>query len=346
MTRSFRGGMLTLVFLAGTALGSGQGIRPVRDDVGFCWNPKQVARLVKYLESVEHMKPHQSPIVAGISPHDDYLYAGVAYIPLMRAIHANEVVIFGVTHRTVRDSIGDPKGVIILDAYDAWRGAGERVPISPLREQIRTQMDPTMVRVSNEAHRLEHSIEALVPFVRYFNPSAKIVPIMVTIMSPGRMDTVSSALADVIAAYMKANRLKPGADIAFLISSDANHYGDDFHNTPFGVDSLAHDRATKQDVNLAVKDLTGTITADGIADLSASLQTILWCGRYSVPFGMLTTMKVMKSVTGKDLRGQLLRYADTYTDGVLPIKGTGMGTTAPFSLRHWVGFFSIAYSLR
>ncbi len=334
------------VFLAGTVLGSAQGIRPVRDNVGFCWNPKQVARLVRYLESVERMKPHRSPIVAGISPHDDYLYAGVAYIPLMRAVHAKEVVIFGVTHKTVRDSIGDPKGVIILDSYDAWQGAGERVPISPLREEIRTHLDPSMVLVSNEAHRMEHSIEALVPFVRYFNPSAKIVPIMVTIMSPGRADTIATALSEIIATYMRSKGLKPGKDIVFLISSDANHYGEDFRNTPFGVDSLAHDRATKQDVKLAMKDLTGTITAGGIADLSESLHSILWCGRYSIPFGMLTTMKVMKSVTGKDLHGQLLRYADSYTDGVLPLKGTGLGTTAPASLRHWVGFFSVAYSLR
>jgi hypothetical protein len=30
---------------------------------------------------------------------------------------------------------------------------------------------------------------------------------------------------------------------------------------------------------------------------------------------------------------------------VLPLKKTGMGTTAPFSLRHWVSFFSIGYYL-
>jgi hypothetical protein len=30
---------------------------------------------------------------------------------------------------------------------------------------------------------------------------------------------------------------------------------------------------------------------------------------------------------------------------VLPLTQSGMGLTAPFSLQHWVGFFSVIYSL-
>lgn len=46
-----------------------------------------------------------------------------------------------------------------------------------------------------------------------------------------------------------------------------------------------------------------------------------------------------------DVDGILLKYSDTYDGGVLPLAGTGMGTTAPFSLKHWVGFFSAALVL-
>jgi hypothetical protein len=45
------------------------------------------------------------------------------------------------------------------------------------------------------------------------------------------------------------------------------------------------------------------------------------------------------------LSGKLLRYSDTYSDGVLPLKEAGIGITAPFSLKHWVGFFSAGFSL-
>lgn len=346
MRKQTKAVILASVMVAGPAIAAAQGVRPVRDDVGFCWNKTQLTRFIQYLESVEEMRPHDGPVVAGISPHDDYLYAGRVYIPLMRAVTAQEVVIFGVTHRTVRDSIGDPKGVVILDSYPAWRGAGEEVPISRMREVLKDRLDPSMVLVSNPAHRLEHSIEALVPFVRYFNPDARITPIMVTAMSYGRMDTVSTSLAAVLVDYAREHNLKPGRDVVFLISSDANHYGDDFNNTPFGVDSAAHERAVKQDVNLAISTLTKTVSQEKIELLTESLKHILWCGRFSVPFGMLTTMKVIKALTGRDLQGELLKYSDTFTNGVLPIEGTGMGTTAPFSLKHWVGFFSIAYTLQ
>jgi hypothetical protein len=45
----------------------------------------------------------------------------------------------------------------------------------------------------------------------------------------------------------------------------------------------------------------------------------------------------------KKLEGKILRYSDTFTEGVLPIKGTELGTTAPFSLKHWCGFLSAEF---
>jgi hypothetical protein len=69
----------------------------------------------------------------------------------------------------------------------------------------------------------------------------------------------------------------------------------------------------------------------------------IWCGKYSIPFGLLTVEKIMKLTQNEKISGQLFRFSDTFGEGVLPVRGTGMGTTAPFSLRHWVSFFSIGY---
>jgi hypothetical protein len=70
-----------------------------------------------------------------------------------------------------------------------------------------------------------------------------------------------------------------------------------------------------------------------------------WCGKYSVPFGLLATQKIVALTMNKKMSGLLFRYSDTYSEGALPLKNTGMGTTAPFSLRHWVSFCSIGYYL-
>ncbi|HEX9006062.1 MAG TPA: AmmeMemoRadiSam system protein B, partial [Bacteroidota bacterium] len=155
----------------------------------------------------------------------------------------------------------------------------------------------------------------------------------------------SSALA----AYIKRNGLTPGRDIVFLISSDANHYGEDFSNVPFGEDRQAHARATALDRSIVQECLTGPLNDEKIESFTrftwgktyADQGETVWCGKYSIPMGLMTIRRTMAALSGKQVRAFCLRYSDTYTEGVLPLRDTGMGTTAPFSLKHWVGFTSI-----
>ena len=57
-------------------------------------------------------------------------------------------------------------------------------------------------------------------------------------------------------------------------------------------------------------------------------------------------MKIIKMVSGKNLDGKLFDYSDSWTEGVIPIKHTHMGLTAPFSLKHWVGYASAGFYLK
>lgn len=335
---------LSLVLTGTTVLA--QGTKPVRDNVGFCWDAHQMQRLIDYLGKTERGSSAPANIVAAISPHDDYLYAARVYYPLYRVLRAKEVVIFGVTHSDVRKQIGDPKDILILDNFVDWPGLGHTVGVSPLREYIKARLDTSDFIVSNKAHALEHSIEALLPFLQYYNPDVKITPIMVTQMPFERMDKISGDLSAVIANYVKENRLTPGKDIAFLISSDADHYGEDFDNSPYGEDAKAHEEATANDRRIARECLDGILTSAKVKDLTVELKNIVWCGKFSVPFGLLTSGKIMKESTGKELSGKVLRYSDSYTESAIPLKGTGMGTTAPASYKHWCGWLSAEYYLK
>ena len=332
-------------FLAAAFSSYSQTTKPVRDNVGFCWDAHQMKRLIDYLKENETSPVAPSNIVAAISPHDDYLYAARVYYPLYRVLRAKEVVIFGVTHSDVRKQIGDPRDVLILDNFKNWPGLGHTVGVSHLREYIKTHLDTSDFIVSDKAHALEHSIEALLPFLQYYNPNVKITPIMVTQMPFEKMDEISGKLSKVISEYIEENHLTPGKDIAFLISSDADHYGEDFNNSPYGEDSKAHEEATENDRRIAHTDLDGTLTSAKIHDLTVQLKDIVWCGKFSIPFGLLTSMKIVSNLTGKPLNGKVLRYSDSYTESVLPLKGTGMGTTAPASYKHWCGWLSAAYYL-
>jgi len=336
------------VILVSSALGfftaRSQEVRPIRDDVGYCWNLDAMVQLVGYLESIEK-EPKAEGLVAGISPHDDYLYAARMYYPLFRSLKTKEAVIFGVTHGTVRKEIGDPQNIIMLDEYTAWKGPLGEIQVSTLREFIKERLDTSFYRVNNKAHALEHSIEGLLPFLQYFNPDVRITPIMVTAMPFERMEEISKNLSDIISEYIKTNNLVPGKDIIFLISSDANHYGKDFNNIPFGEDAGAHQKGRGEDMRIADSYLAEKVTPEKVRGLTEELKNVVWCGKFSIPMGILTAEKTIEKRLNKSLHGNILRYSDTYTESVLPLKQTGMGTTAPYSLKHWVGFFSAAYTL-
>lgn len=340
--------------LVSAALLSASSIRQVKDDVGFCWNPPGLAKIMAYLAVHDKTPLPAGPVIAGISPHDDHLYAGGLYYPLFKAVRAKEVIIIGVTHKTVRDSIGDPQNILILDDFSAWKGVKGDIPVSGLREFIRDKLDPACFITSNKAHELEHSIEALLPFLQYFQPKIRITPIMVTGMPFDKMKEISARLAEIIVSYMQVNKLQLGRDVAILISADANHYGADFKNTPFGENEEAHAKSIAQDLNWINAYLAGPLQENKLHDLTAELwgttyrdyKNTYWCGKYSIPFGLLTASQVTRLLTGKELTGTLLRFGDTYSDGVLPVTQTGCGLTAVFSLKHWVSFFSMAFSLQ
>jgi AmmeMemoRadiSam system protein B len=343
---------LLAVLLAAAAL-SAQDVRPVRDDVGFCWTAAGMGKLVDYLQARERESFEPEGLVAAIAPHDDYLYAGRVDYPLFRILKAKEVVIFGVTHGTVRQEIGDPHEILILDDFQKWPGLGEPVEPSELRQYVKDHLDKKYFIVNDKAQTIEHSIESEVPWLQYFNPGVKITPIMVTGMPFEKMDEVSGRLAEVITGYIKNEGLVPGKDIFFLISSDGNHYGQDFKNSPFGEGETAWHAARALDQRIIRDCLTGPLDKAKVEGLTHELwgktyleyKNTYWCGKYSIPFGLLTTQKVIESTLGKKLSGMLFRYSDTYSEGALPVRGTGMGTTAPFSLRHFVSFCSIGYYL-
>ncbi len=332
-----------------------QEVRPIRDNVGFCWTPSEMNMLMKYLSSHSSKADNFSAknLVAAISPHDDYLYAGSVYYPLYKLIKTKEVVIFGVTHGTVRQAMNDPKNVLIFEDYKYWHGPYSNVGISPLREIIKSKLNKNDFMVSDKAQDIEHSIEALVPFLQYYNRDIKITPIMITQMSFDREEKVSEELAGVISDYIRQNNLKLGRDIFFLISTDADHYGRDFDNIPYGEDMKAHKEATGNDKRIAMETFNGTLTKNKIKNLTTELwgtpkdspPSPVWCGKFSVPFGLMTTNKIIEKVSGKKLSGKLFKYSDTWTEGVIPILHTNLGTTAPFSLKHWCGWLSAGFYL-
>jgi hypothetical protein len=68
-----------------------------------------------------------------------------------------------------------------------------------------------------------------------------------------------------------------------------------------------------------------------------------WCGRYSVPFGLLTITKMQAEESIKPLRGIFTGYGTSLDEPGLKVSDIGMGKTANATLHHWVGYAGICY---
>ncbi len=350
--------LFVTIFLFSYSLLSNEKLRRYVDDNGYCKTPEQIEKIVELSTALEQESLREEKsmlksknIVAAICPHDDHMYAAREYIHAIPYIaYARTVVIFGIVHLPPRLKLKDKdaENTLIFDDYEEWYA-----PYSPakvdvkLRKYIKNRLDENSYIVSNTAHSLEHSIEAKLAFLKYYNKDVKILPIMVNAMNVNSFEKISDQLSDILISYIKENKLKLGKDITFLMSTDCTHYGLDYGHYPFGLDEEGHKRGTERDITIGKKYLSDNISEEKIMSfvekvLSKEINT--WCGRFAIPFGLLTVKKVVKEIDGKGLRGFPTRYSDNYSNGLLPAYNMGIGVTHGFSLKHWVGHWAIVYS--
>ncbi len=337
-------------------------LRGLVDLVGFPHTWDQMDEAARLLEDAEkdallknqkkYSFSENTPFAAGICPHDDYFFAGRGYTQVLRHIKAPRVVIFGVCHWA--KTFG-AENQFVFDDFKWWRGPYGKVPISPLREDIIRRLKPEDRMVSREIQSVEHSIEALVPFLQYFNRSVEIVPILVPYMKWERMDELAGRMASTLKNIMQEKHWTLGKDLALLISTDCVHYGDygwSYYNyCPFGVDADGYKKGVKQDLSLVRNHLAGKLESRRIRDFywkcvdrkDPYTYRITWCGRFSVPAGLDVLFHLVNDLKLKPIKGMLLRYGTSLSFPALPFRKLGLGTTYDSNLHHWVGWTSIGY---
>jgi len=69
-----------------------------------------------------------------------------------------------------------------------------------------------------------------------------------------------------------------------------------------------------------------------------------WCGRFSIPFGLLTLENLTRESGG--VIGHPVAYGTSISAPELPLRDIGMGTTAPSNLYHFVGYPAVAFDLK
>jgi AmmeMemoRadiSam system protein B len=286
-----------------------------------------------------------------ICPHDDYTYAGFLYPTALEDIKASTIVIFGVAHKAKSLKL---ENKIIFDSYKAWQAPYGDLKISPLREEIINGLPKEMYMVHDSAQHIEHSVEAMIPFLQHYNKNVQIVSILIPYMSYNTMDSISKSLAKSINKALGKNKMQWGKDVVILISNDAVHYGDtDWGGKNFaryGADSVGYQKAVEFERSLISSTLEGNLSPGKIKEFNANTVSKkdyheykwTWCGRYSVPFGLLTSF-YMNSKNKTPLIGKSFGYSTSLQNTRLPVSDLRMGITAPANIRQWVGYAVIKY---
>jgi AmmeMemoRadiSam system protein B len=226
------------------------------------------------------------------------------------------------------------------------------VAVSGIREELLAAMPPGDASRDAAAHDAEHSIEADVYWLRHANPSVEIVPILAPAARFDRIEEIARRLGDALAAAMKKRDWTLGKDVAIVISADAVHYGPDFRHVPFGDGGIeAYAKATARDRELLMGPVAGPVSVEKIRTLydtfvdpaEPDTYRVSWCGRFSIPFGMLVLRETAEALGLGAPRGLPLAYATSVGAPELRVRGVGLGETAPANLYHFVGYPAVAW---
>lgn len=326
-------------------------MRNLVDTIGFAQYTWQMDSILNRMEAADKL-PNTTTYKAAICPHDDYAYAGGLYNKTLSGIKAKTVVLIGVAHSARNYDLQDK---LIFGSYDAWKGLYGPIKVSPLRDSVLGKIPQTSYVIHDDMMQLEHSLEAITPFLQKNNKDLEILPLLVPYNTFMAMDAFSDALAQALQEVMKEQHLEYGEDLAIVISNDAIHYGDaDWggkNMAPFGSDSIGNARAINKDLTIINECLEGDVSSEKIENFTKyTVQENdykeykwTWCGRYSTPFGLLTANKLNLLTSSKPLTGTLIDYRNSLNNPAIKVDDIKMGHTAPANAHHWVGYVGVAY---
>ncbi len=169
---------------------------------------REVRGLLAPLEPFAHAAPARAAIV----PHAGYVYSGVTAAHVFaRLALPRLIVVLAPNHTGHCDA---PGGASLWEAGAFATPLGS-VPVdAALAERIRTACP--LVGIDHRAHRDEHAVEVVLPFIQVRRPDAAIVPLVLAWDAWEAARTLGLALAAVV---------RDSAEPVLLVaSSDLNHY--------------------------------------------------------------------------------------------------------------------------
>ncbi len=171
--------------------------------------PGSPTELRSMIREMVDEKATREEVIGLVLPHAGYIYSGpVTGATISRIKFKDTFVIIGPNHT------GGGKPLSIM-TEGVWKTPLGEVEIdSGLGKQILAAS--RYLQEDYRAHQYEHSIEVQLPFLQYFKPDIKLVPIVLSYASGDMYKEVGRALAK---AIKQLNR-----EVVIIASSDMTHY--------------------------------------------------------------------------------------------------------------------------
>ncbi len=165
--------------------------------------------LISTIKEMVDEVSHKQKVLGIIVPHAGYVYSGrVAGATMSRIEFTDTFIIIGPSHT----GLGKPLSIMTEGIWETPLGNVE------IDTDLATEILSMCKKLKDDSrsHNFEHAIEVQLPFLQYFKPDVKIVPIVLGYASVEDYKDIGKGIAK---ALKKAKR-----EAVILVSSDMNHY--------------------------------------------------------------------------------------------------------------------------
>lgn len=178
----------------------------------------------------------EKPPVAGLVPHAGWEFSGAvaakAFFTIKKYRQPDTFIFFGTVHRPIRASAVYSRG--------SWATPfGEVLIDDRLSERILGKIEGLAER-DEAAHEHEHSIEVQMPFLKYFFPDARAVPI--SVLPDERAHLLGRQIAKLVT--------EESVNAVIIGTTDLTHYGDPYFFTAAGYGRTAHEWMKRNDARI------------------------------------------------------------------------------------------------
>lgn len=260
--------------------------------------PGTAEELRAAIEGLVDRDAAKEEVIGLVSPHAGYAYSGpVAGATISRVKFRDTFIVIGPNHT----GMGKPFSIMTQGAWQT--PLGEVAIDSELARQIRD--DSSHLEEDAAAHRNEHSVEVQLPFLQYFKPDVKIVPIVLASASADVLKEIGREIAGAV-SWLK----RP---VVILASSDMTHY--EPQAAAEEKDRQAIDAILEMDEDKLLERVAGLgISMCGYAPVVAMMAAARELGA--------RTAELVKYQTSGDISGDYSRvvgYAGIILKGVSPL---------------------------